>query len=775
MATQLPSPTQTRNTFLDAVRAVAILRVVVWHTYGYAWISYFIASMPAMFFLAGSLMAYSLRNGGALRVVYRRFRRLLIPFWAMGVVAVAVMLVYDGETLSVAASINARDIVWWLIPIWDPAGSEWGLTWWAPLWYVRCLAWLLLATPLLLWAWRRAGVLLLIAPLLALAYTEARLRADSQVPWQLQDFALYSFFWVVGFAYNDGLFAKLGTRLRATICLVFVTAAAAWAITQDVPGGVVNASYPLHLFVGLSWLFGALAVEDWIGKLASRPRVADVLYWVNERALTIYLWQAVGLFAMYQILWTKDHSALWRNLLALPIVISITFLAIPLLGWLEDVAAARQPRLWPTRRREASSRPLKPRLAIASSFVAAMVGVTALVIAASNIIREPSGVVQAGTHTVPPSGVGLHFRAQRAEIRGSPAVRRVSERTGPVTDSELQTELETWLEQWQLAGATASLLRASGEAWTGASGLQDSEAPFQPHAPYSIASVTKTFTAALILRLSERNLLNLNDKVSKYVPALPEAKRITVRQLLQHTSGLAPGEDLPYVALAQSAFSGLQFEPGKAYLYSRTNYYLLGLIIERVMERPFAQVLREELIEPLGLSLTFMDEDILPLPYSTHPYEVENVGYEGVIWTSGGLHRELAQPRFEYHGILWSAGGLWSSTSDLTRWALALWDGDTVLTRASRQQMTTFLGAEFDYTGLGVYPFCPCWRERGELQAERWGFVGVTGSLEYDPVDRIAIAVHMSGTILDENVLQALEDFSVRMRQLVRGRPMATN
>lgn len=194
MTTQLPAPAQTRNAFLDAVRAVAILRVVVWHTYGYVWISYFIASMPAMFFLAGSLMAYSLRNGGAMRVVYRRFRRLLIPLWAMGVVAVAVMLVYDRETLSPAASINARDIVWWLIPVWDPAGSEWGLTWWAPLWYVRCLAWLLLATPVLLWVWRRVGVLLLIAPLLALAYTEARFRADSQVPWQLQDFALYSFF-----------------------------------------------------------------------------------------------------------------------------------------------------------------------------------------------------------------------------------------------------------------------------------------------------------------------------------------------------------------------------------------------------------------------------------------------------------------------------------------------------------------------------------------------------------------------------------------------------
>jgi CubicO group peptidase (beta-lactamase class C family) len=186
-------------------------------------------------------------------------------------------------------------------------------------------------------------------------------------------------------------------------------------------------------------------------------------------------------------------------------------------------------------------------------------------------------------------------------------------------------------------------------------------------------------------------------------------------------------------------------------------------------------VLREELIEPLGLTSTFMDEDILPLPFSSHPYEAESIGYGGVVWTSGGLYREINQTHPDYFGVLWSAGGLWSNTNDLAAWAIALWDGERVLTRTTRQQMTTFLGADFDYTGLGVYPFCPCWREQGELRAERWGFVGVTGSLEYDPVDRISLAVHMSGTILDENVLQALDDFSVRMRQLVRGRPMSIN
>jgi hypothetical protein len=85
--------------------------------------------------------------------------------------------------------------------------------------------------------------------------------------------------------------------------------------------------------------------------------------------------------------------------------------------------------------------------------------------------------------------------------------------------------------------------------------------------------------------------------------------------------------------------------------------------------------------------------------------------------------------------------------------------------------MTSFLGQQYDYTGLGTYPFCTCWTDsNGALQSERWGFAGTTGILEFDPQDRIAIAVHMNGTLFDTKVIDALEDFSSRIRALVRGR-----
>jgi hypothetical protein len=208
---------------------------MLWHTYGAFWISYFIASLPIMFFVAGCLMAGSLQRAGAFSVLARRFRRLLLPLWLMAVPAIAVMVTYDNASESLAATLHIREVIWFIFPIWDPRGSEWGVTLWAPLWYLRCLTWLLLASPLLLFLWRQLGPLLLVVPLVGLALAEMRVGHDSQTPWQIQDFYLYGFFWLLGFAYNDGLLDRLSSRINLALCLLFAAAAAAWALSQSIP------------------------------------------------------------------------------------------------------------------------------------------------------------------------------------------------------------------------------------------------------------------------------------------------------------------------------------------------------------------------------------------------------------------------------------------------------------------------------------------------------------------------------------------------------------
>jgi CubicO group peptidase (beta-lactamase class C family) len=341
-----------------------------------------------------------------------------------------------------------------------------------------------------------------------------------------------------------------------------------------------------------------------------------------------------------------------------------------------------------------------------------------------------------------------------------------------VTNDELQGELQAWIDQWGLKGATVSIRRDSGETWTGAAGVDDADQPFYPDEQYWIASVTKTFTAALILRLSDEGYLNLDDPASRFVPNFPNSDRFTIRQLLQHTSGLTSDSEEPYKALEEAAQDGLQFEPGTGYLYSRAGYYLLGLIIEDILGTSYTSALHNQILDPLNLKSTMMDEEIDSSLDSTHPYYAENVVDEGEeSWTRSGVFTEGTAGDWDYHGVLWSAGGLWSTTSDLTRWALALYDSDQVVSPPALQQMTSFLGQQYDYTGLGTYPFCTCWTDsNGALQSERWGFAGTTGILEFDPQDRIAIAVHMNGTLFDTKVIDALEDFSSRIRALVRGR-----
>jgi CubicO group peptidase (beta-lactamase class C family) len=418
---------------------------------------------------------------------------------------------------------------------------------------------------------------------------------------------------------------------------------------------------------------------------------------------------------------------------------------------------------------------------------------TFVVVSTAEVLVEPGKTIQATADTVPASGVGLQVRTRKIEASAAPAARAEASAARPaagptplpgaevaepvqgaatVSSDELDRALASWLADWNIAGVSAALRRADGEAWTGASGSTEDGAPFLASEHYGIASISKTFTVALVLRLVERGLVDLDAPAGDYLPDFPPAQYFTVRQLIQHTSGLIVGDALPYLSLLEAAEAGLQFEPGTASLYSRAGYYLLGLIIEETLGRSYTQALHEELLEPLGLSETNMDEEVAPFEFSTHPYEAATAGLEGVIFSSGGLSRDR-RPAASYFGALWSSGGVWSTTSDLARWALALWGGDHVVSDAWRPEMSKFLGPEFDYVGLGTYPACPCWLEGGRLRSARLSHLGANGMIEYDLQDGTALAVRVSATVADANVVEALDDLRNRLWSLVLGRSFA--
>ena len=174
------------------------------------------------------------------------------------------------------------------------------------------------------------------------------------------------------------------------------------------------------------------------------------------------------------------------------------------------------------------------------------------------------------------------------------------------------------------AAATAVILRANC-TWNGASGRADvpNDVAVRPSDRLRVGSVTKTFTAALVLQLVNEGTLGLDDVLESWVPGVANGGAISIEQLLRHTSGVADYLDQGFFPLASEQWTPEQivayanakppaFAPGTNWGYSNTNYILLGMIIERATGSSYHQQLRSRLLDPLQLADTFVegDEDI---------------------------------------------------------------------------------------------------------------------------------------------------------------------
>jgi CubicO group peptidase (beta-lactamase class C family) len=168
------------------------------------------------------------------------------------------------------------------------------------------------------------------------------------------------------------------------------------------------------------------------------------------------------------------------------------------------------------------------------------------------------------------------------------------------------------------------------------------QVPNTPETRFHIASVSKPFTAAAILQLQEQGRLNVADHVSRYLPDFPNGDRITLDNLLTHTSGIPNVNNLPdYDLFARAPHSlpelvakfadlALDFQPGANYRYSNSNYNLLALVVEKVSRESYGDYLRKHIFDPAGMRDSGHDGDALRLipsaasgyePYGTTGYE----------------------------------------------------------------------------------------------------------------------------------------------------------
>ncbi len=218
--------------------------------------------------------------------------------------------------------------------------------------------------------------------------------------------------------------------------------------------------------------------------------------------------------------------------------------------------------------------------------------------------------------------------------------------------------------------------------------------PVEQDVPWNIGSDTKTFVAVVVLQLAEEGRLDLDGGVDDYFPDLAGARRITVRQLLQHTSGLNDYKEQPTVIknaarewtpaelIAVAEAAGRVGRPGGPFHYSNTNYIVLGEIIQQVTGNSWADEVDTRIVEPLGLTSTgVIDDDWSP-------------GYSIV---DGAF---VDTTMMEHPSIGGAAGALQSTGPDLLRFVEALADG-TLLTPHSQEMMQTFVPG-YDFSQLGI-------------------------------------------------------------------------
>ncbi|MDY7089805.1 MAG: acyltransferase [Actinomycetota bacterium] len=340
-----------RNRYLDLLRAAAIVRVIIYHLYGWPWLSILLPAMGIMFALAGSLTAASLSRRPARKVVTSRLRRLLPPLWLLGLLAVPVMLVAGWATESDGEHpFNAFTLVYWLVPIGDPPGSDLAVDVWEPLWYLRAYLWFVLLSPLLFALWRRAGLVLPALPLLMMAVLEVTgLTLPSTADAALWDFVTYGGCWIAGFAHHDGRLARVRPWLAYPIAFLLTAAALWWAgqagswDLNDIPEAQALWSLGFVLIV-LRW-------QPPMGWLARTGPLDKAVTLINGRAVTIYLWHNIAIAAVWPVLAVLALDDLDDRLgavVALVLTLALTSVAVPAFGWAEDLAARRPPRLWPS-------------------------------------------------------------------------------------------------------------------------------------------------------------------------------------------------------------------------------------------------------------------------------------------------------------------------------------------------------------------------------------------------------------------------------------------
>jgi D-alanyl-D-alanine carboxypeptidase len=371
--------------------------------------------------------------------------------------------------------------------------------------------------------------------------------------------------------------------------------------------------------------------------------------------------------------------------------------------------------------------------------------------------------------TIATRGPGTSPRAG-GPLGATPPRRQGSASATPLLRAALDARLERIRAKYGIPGITASILFADGSVWHGTAGLADIAAKREvtDDTAFPVASVSKTFTAALILALAEDGRLELDASVRSYLPTLGISRAITVRQLLDHTSGLRDFFFHPRVdkalltkpsrvwdAARSLTYVGKPYgKAGQSWHYSNTNYLILGLVAEAVGGGSVAEQLRARFFTPLGLDRTFYQSVEEPKGPLVRNYRF--VGTDPKLPAIDLSDGTRVAPFTSVVTAAGAAGSIASTSGDLVRWARALYGG-SLLGPATRAEMVGDVVRTAPYKpavayGLGVQSVTiaghPTLGHSGR-------FLGARAAVRWLTDEHIAIALITNQSRTDTNAILA--------------------
>jgi D-alanyl-D-alanine carboxypeptidase len=311
------------------------------------------------------------------------------------------------------------------------------------------------------------------------------------------------------------------------------------------------------------------------------------------------------------------------------------------------------------------------------------------------------------------------------------------------TRDKMQAALVKLMSDNQIPGAVVGVWAPNG-SWVVARGKANipSGAAMTTSEYFRVGSTTKTYVATAVLELVDENRLALDDKVSKYDfgIAVPGASQITVRMLLNHTSGIYDYADDPAflatyvrdpltiwtpqqqleIAFSHTAY----FAPGKGWHYSNTDYVMLGMMIEQITHGTVASQLKEMVLDQLNLSHTaYPSSPDIPNPFAS--------GY-----VAYGKPPQMHDFTLQSPTVAGASGAMVSVLGDLHRWGVAVGRGTLITASLFKQQKQWVPTGQkvFNYYGLGIMKF-------GDFIGHGGDILGYSSGMFYSPTTQTTIVV----------------------------------